>query len=332
MASREFLVPAENCDEDFGSHRFIPAVDYFAVKVLEMRLAKSKGWFTGRNPMLYVRTGFSYAGAHRQLPFVIGPPAPDERGAPAPLPADLVIRDITAAGWHPYRGRGLSMLVVLYSVPDDAQLTSLLAVVDKLVSAVKVVPGLGPYLAVVDAVQGGVAAIGGLRGTTPVLGWQREFDLNSLVPGMWVIAGRELEPSATYVRGRRLEYHGDGAGLDGADYVLLSIERNDTVPDAGDLPGISFLRELVNRYAGIRGEDSWELARAHLASLAQALLDSPDLTEAHAKELIQVYRRGADDRRAQILAATARGPVGATELDGGARQALAVLRGEATDV
>lgn len=332
MVSREFLVPAENCDENFGSHSFIPDVDYFAVKVLEMRLAKSKGWFTGRNPMLYVRTGFSYAGAQRQLPFVIGPPAPDASGAPAALPADLVIRDITAAGWHPYRGSGLSMLVVLYSVPDDAQLTSLLTVVDKLVSAVKVVPGLGPYLAVVDAVQGGVAALGGLKGTTPVLGWQREFALNALVPGMWVIAGRELEPGATYVSGRRLEYRGDGAGLDGTDYVLLSIERDDKVAGAGALPGISFLRELVNRYAGIGGEDSWELARAHLASLAQALLDSPDLTEAHAKELIRVYRRGAEDRRAQVLAATARGPLGTAELDDGARQALAVLRGQVNDV
>jgi hypothetical protein len=326
---RQFPVPRENCDEDIGQECLVADTDYFAVKVLEMRLARTRSWFIDRNPMLYVRTSFYYADELRHLPFVSGPPAAEDApGAPAALPARLVVQDVTAAGWHPYRGKGLSLIVALYSVPDDGQVTSMLAMIDRLVAAAKLVPGLGTYLAVVESVQQGVRIIGGQPGTKPVLGWQRSFDAGALTPGIWVIAGQDLEPSQAFVRGRRLEYGGTGRPPDGVDYVLVSIERCDDMDGAGNLPDIAFLRGLVNDYAAVPGDEAWDLARAHLASLALAVLKSPDLTRPHADRLLQAYREGAKQRRSSVLAAAARGGSRAPSLRPEASTALSLLRSD----
>ncbi|MET0765311.1 MAG: hypothetical protein ABWY29_10625 [Blastococcus sp.] len=327
MGVRQFLVPAENCDEDLGSSSLAENSDYFAVKVLEMRLAKTRSWFVDRNPMLYVRTSFLYGGEQRHLPFVLGPPAQDDAAAvPAALPADLVAQDVLAAGWHPYRGKGLALLVALYSVPDDSQLTAMLSMIDRLITAAKLVPGLGAYLTVVDAVQQGVTTIGGGSETKSVLGWQRSFDGAALRPGMWVLATKELEPRAAFVRHRRLVYGNTGAPPDGVDYVLLSIERTTSVDGAGDLPDIAFLRRLVNDYAGIPGDEAWDLARAHLASLATAVLNSPDLTHPQAESLVTAYRMGAKQRRVKVMEAAARSGSPSAPLPAEAGEALAMLR------
>jgi hypothetical protein len=320
-------VPSENCDEDLGSDALVENSDYFAVKVLEMRLAKTHSWFVDRNPMLYVRSSFLYGGEQRHLPFVVGPPAHDDaKEVPAGLPADLIAQDVLAAGWHPYRGKGLALLVALYSVPDDSQLTSMMAMIDRLITAAKLVPGLGTYLAVVEAVQQGVTTIGGGSGTRSVLAWQRSFDGAALRPGVWVVAGSELDPRATFVRQRHLVYGNSGAPPDGIDYVLLSIERAPTVDGAGDLPDIAFLRRLVNDYAGVPGDEAWDLARAHLASLAIAVLNSPDLTHPQAERLVDTYRTGAKQRRASVIAAAARGEARPADLPAEAGKALSMLR------
>jgi hypothetical protein len=285
---------------DWGAEQagepFRPNEHYFQVRVNELFLQYDRQWFSTYDPMVLIVSEFTYDKKDEAVPFVVGPSLLQDRGVE--VPAGMVFSDTRVAGLHPYRGGRLSLSVVLSRVQRQDYLKELLSVVENVAGALDFATALGSYVKIASAVLDGVESMFGLEGTSPLVGYRKEFDPDGgdvLAPGYFALVDApedEVAPETLWVRQHQL-HHGpnlaDAKPFRAADFVLYSLVQT---PRRGDLRTLPFfeLYERVERTALETSADGWKRAKADMASLWQSLILSPDLTDGQANELAATYR------------------------------------------
>jgi hypothetical protein len=269
---------------------------YFVVRVNELYLTYDRDWFVKYDPMVLVVTEFTYDDQEHAVPFVVGPSLLGQHGTEAP--AGMVFSDTRVAGIHPYRGGRLTLSVVLSRVQRENYATKLLEVVESTAGVLDFATALGVYVKVAGVVLDGVQALFGLdNGAQPLLGHRKEFEPDAgdtLAPGYFALIDvpeEQLDPGRLWVRDRQLrigETLETSSPFREADYVLYSILQADRRGDERLLPFYSIV-ERMRREATSRAKDDWELAKADMTYLWQALVLSPDLTGQQASDLRTHY-------------------------------------------
>jgi hypothetical protein len=158
---------------------------------------------------------------------------------------------------------------------------------------------LSTYIKISNVMLDGVEVLLGSQGNSSVIGFRKEFDPDAgdvLKPGYFAlidIPESELSLDDLWVRQRRLFY---GKNLDeakpfrNADYVLYSITQ---VLERSDLELLSFnelYKQMIKKAIKSTTKESWEVTKADMAVLNQAIRFSPDLTIMHANQLREKYK------------------------------------------
>jgi hypothetical protein len=210
------------------------------------------------------------------------------------VPEGMLFRDIRVAGVHPYRGGKLSLTVVLHQVPLKDGADQVLTVAEGAAGAIDFGTALLPYLKVARAVLGGVTSLLNL-GAAPVVGCRHEIDPDSgddFRPGFYALLRDQVDPSTLWVRDGRLLAGPDAAGaapVRSTDYVLYSVNQTAARSDVEALPFFAPLWNRVLHFANLPDDKSYETAKVNMATLSLELFQSPDLTRAHAEELVGRY-------------------------------------------
>lgn len=290
------MIPADHVEGQQAAPSFKPGEHYFQVRVNEMYLAFSRQWFAGFEPMVFVVSEFVYDKQREAIPFVVGPQMMEKYGQK--LPAGMIFSDTRVAGLHPYRGGRLTLSVVLYKVQSGNMARSMLRMIENAANVLDFSTALASYVKVADVVLDGVEALLDLGNSVPLIGLRKEFDPynEELKPSYFALINRQdnhLDTSKLWVKDRKLCY---GDSLQGAepfrqaDFVLYSITQTSSRSDLTTLPFYPQW-ERAQREALDPKEDSWLSAKANMATLAQSMLLSPDLTDMQAELLLTEWTK-----------------------------------------
>jgi hypothetical protein len=287
---------------------------YFAVRVNEMFLAQGRRWFTEYDPLVFVCTEFNYDGERIRVPFIVGPTMLDY--VKESIPAGFVFRNTRVAGLYPYRGERVAITVILYRVQRTNWARHLLGVMESAAGAIDFGSGLPAYLKVADAVLTGVESLLSLGGTVPVTGFRQEFDTHggdAFKPGYLAMlgpGGPAVPPASIWVKEHRLRRGPTPDATEEfrqSDYVLLSLASTEARSDVDTLPFYSMWQNVLSE-AMAPSEDAWELANKSFIGLSREIWFCPDLTEAHADQLVKHYEEQMIAKHDQAVQRAERGP------------------------
>ena len=318
---------------------FKPHEHYFQVRVNELFLTQQRKWFASIDPMVFVVSEFSYDRKPQEVPCIVGPGMMQKYASKLEkLPQGMLFRDTRVAGVHPYRGGRLSLTVVLCEMQVANHARQLLKVIENASAALDFSTALAAYVKVGSAVLDGFDALMGMGGVQPLAGLRREFDPDAnddFAPGFFaLINAPAVNPKTLWVRERQLMI-GDSLEVASpyrdADYVLYSVVRpkNDRRSDIEQLPFYA-LWDRVKSEANRSTEDNWKTAKVNMATLSLALVDSPDLTQPHADELIAEFRERSqvlhrNAKKTADMGAAAGQPVATARQDAARQRALSML-------
>ena len=278
-----------------GGKPLTPNEDYFQVRVNELYLTNSRKWLREIDPMVYVVSEFTYDGATRTVPFVVGPALIEQNKQDAP--AGAIIRNTRVAGLHPYRGGRITLSVMLCEVQRKNYGKEFLAVTEKVAGALDYSTMLSMYLKVAGVVIDGVQKLFGTGATVPLVALRKEMDPDAndaLAPAYFaLIDSPGVDMSQLWVReGQLLTGPSLEAALPyrAADYVLYSLVRpKDGKRNDLELLPFNSLWKRVEEEATKPTDDHYKSAKANMMSLYQTLTLSPDLTRPQAEFLADDY-------------------------------------------
>jgi hypothetical protein len=266
---------------------FRPDEHYFQVRINELFLSYQQEWFTRYDPLLLVISEFEYSGQQVALPVVVGPAALGRQVYKSAQGSRFV--NVRVAGWHPYRGGALAISLALCRVPREGHSRPLLRLIEQAAGALDFATAFAAYSQVAHVVLEGVETLLGAGLLTPLLGWRSVLHpaAGGCVPDYRAIIdmpAAHLHSGALHVRDGRLVMGATpmlAAPFCGADYVLYQLARGSQRSDIASLP-FSPLYEQIQQEAAHASAASWRRARARLFTLLGSLVQSPDLTPAHA--------------------------------------------------
>ncbi len=279
---------------------------YFVVRVHQAHLADPRKWFARYDPMLFALTEYDSDGAQQREPFLVGPSTFKTDGHPTP--AGMNFTDVRATEVRPYRGGAITVTMVLYQSKVSDVVRQLLSIAERCVA----LPGLsemaGPYVRYAEAGLDALESVLGLDDTVPLLGVLHGFDsLDGFGPGWYVLCqAGSLPADELWVRENRLCVGPDEQHLapaEAADFVLFSLGQTSNWDNATGQAEFQRLWRVVMNYANKPSPDSWDVAKAMMTSLADAVYASPDLIYdqadgmvAHYTDLMVALHRRALDR------------------------------------
>jgi hypothetical protein len=278
---------------------------YFVVRVHQAHLADPRKWFARYDPMLFALTEYESEGTQQREPFLVGPSTFQTEGRPTP--AGMNFTDVRATEIRPYRGGTITVTMVLYQSKVSDAVRQLLSIAERCVA----LPGLsemaGPYVRYAEAGLDALESVLGLDDTVPLLGVLHGFDsLDGFGPGWYVLCQSGSLPSGQlWVRENRLCTGPDEQHLapaDAADFVLFSLGQTSSWDGADGRAEFQRTWRTVMNYANKPGLDTWEVAKAMMTSLADAVYASPDLIQSQADSMVahytdlmvQLHRRALD--------------------------------------
>lgn len=330
-----------NENEEVGAP-FIADKDYFQVRVNDMYLPYDRLWFKKYDPMVVVVTEFNYGRDKQGVPYVVGPSLMEKYGYKAP--AGMVFSDTRVAGLHPFRGGELSLSIILCMVERDNYCQKLLQLVESAAGALDFSTVLSSYIKVASVVLGGIETLFGLGKTVPLIGSRRAFDQQTLKSGYFaLISTPDVDPNLLWVKDRQLcmgaslkeakslrqpRKGAEGEELPVPDFVLYSLTQRSDRDDLSTLPFYGEW-ERVRKEAMIpKDDDPWDNARLRMASLAQDMLLSPDLTEKHAEKLVNDFDQQMRILHKDAVRRAQRGELGVepSELESVRSRALEIMK------
>jgi hypothetical protein len=319
---------------------FKSEADYFQVIINEMYLTRERHWFDKIDPVVYVVSQFSYNGASQVVPVLVGPTLLKDKGIPESVAKGTIFRNTSVAGPFPYRGKGLTLAVVLCEARSDNPLKPLLSVIESTSAALGFSPVTGPYTKVAEALINGFGALVGSGGVVPLVGLRDSYGPSygtTFGPSYFaLIDAPDVAAERLWVRNHRLM---EGPSLAtateyrGADFVLYSIgcPKGNRRDDIDELPFSDLWKRVQKEAASPIEEPNYKNAKGLMATLFQEILLSPDLTEPQGDELVNKFQERMQDihKRAVKLGAMA----GAAEAaDDGATERLKRIRSAAVAI
>jgi hypothetical protein len=265
---------------------------YFVVRVHQAHLADPRKWFVRYDPMLLAVTEYNAEGTQQREPFLVGPSTFQTDGHPTP--AGMNFTDVRATEVRPYRGGTVSVTMVLYQNKVSDVVRKLLSIAERCVA----LPGLsetaGPYVKYAEAGLDALESVLGLDDTVPLLGALHGFDsLDGFGPGWYVLCqSGALALDQLWVRENRLYLGPDPEHLtpaDGGDFVLFSLGQTAAWDNADGQAEFQRIWRVVMNYANKASDESWDVAKAMMTSLADAVYASPDLIFSQAEAMVGHY-------------------------------------------
>jgi len=262
---------------------------YFFVGVSEMFLSYKRKWHQGFSPMLFSVCGFLYDGKEIEIPYVIGPSLLKENQMK--LPEGMLFLNTPVVGVHPWRGRDVSLSIILCRVKKTNYAKKLLNIVEKVSTSLNFSAALTNYTKIGHVLFDGIDALLGFEETSPVLGINNNYGQaagNNLRPGYCALINEEdLDKSKFWVKDKRLHF---GESLETAepyradDYVLYKIGVS---TERYDEDYLSYYDSYKDLYEFIKHQTDLdkkqkENFKSKLRVLAVDIMTCPDLTSQQA--------------------------------------------------
>jgi hypothetical protein len=300
---------------------------YFQVRVNELFLVNQRDWFTDFDPVVVANTEFLYERASVALPVVVGPSLIRDAKT---VPKGMIFTDTSVAGPHPYRGGPLKLTVILGKVVREDHARKLLGFVESATKIFDYATALGSYMKVATLILDGVEGLLGTGGDRMLIGLRTEIDPDAgdeLAAGYHVlIDASDVKAEHLWVRGHQLHYGRTEEGAEpfrDANYVLYSITRATDRTDTVKLPFYQQYEQSIGLAMQSSTDEQWKLAKASLATLAQTLRLSSDLTAPQADRLRELYKNEMLKERQKAVDISALSE--AIELDPQVREASKIL-------
>jgi hypothetical protein len=313
---------------DSESNQFTANEHYFQVRVNELFLVNQRDWFTVYDPIVVTSTEFLYGDKPVLLPFVVGPSM--MRNGGSAIPAGMRFTNTSVAGPHPYRGGALKLSLILGKLEREDYARKYLGWIENATKIFDYATALGSYMKVATLILDGVEAVLGTDGDKMLIGLRTEIDPDAgddLSAGYYaLIDAPGVKGSELWVVDHQL-YHGATAAqakqFRAANYVLYSITRAGDRTDVPQLPFYSQYQRVIELAMQSSTDAQWKVAKASMATLSQALRQSPDLTTPHGERLRERYTADmVEERQKAIDLSTLHYP---TKLDSEMRNALQIL-------
>lgn len=279
-------IPAARTDKP-QRDRFRRDAHYFEVTVNRIFLKYDRELWTTYAPMALVVSEFQYDGENIVVPFIVGPSLLEKSKVELP-DHSFVFHDTRVVGLHPYKGGGLTLTVILYKVKRTDTAKQLLKVVERMSSALDFSQVLSTYLKVAGVLIDTVSeVIGSDKDNKPLIGFRKQFAAgDDFAPGYFVVAdGSAPNPDQWCVFNKDLKTGTDeqsAAPYTDSNFVLFSIGQEAERDDYEKFPPFGDLWKQVKSEATRPKQESWEMAKAAMSTLYQAMVVSADLTEDHA--------------------------------------------------
>jgi hypothetical protein len=292
----QLTIPSDHIDQ--GSqmgNAFKPDTNYFQVRINEVFLSYDRKWFVDYDPMVFVVTEFTYDKQDQAVPFVVGPMMMQKYGQK--LPKGMIFADTKVSGLHPYRGGEMTLSVILSSIKVSDMARNVMQLVEGAASVLDFATALSSYVKVAGVVLDGVEQLMGLSDTIPLVGMRKGLDPSTgsgITPTYFVLINTPesaVDASQLWVKNNQL-FKGQSMAncvpFRDADYVLYSLTQAAVRDDITTLPFYP-LWEMVAQEATVAKDDTWQTAKANMASLFQSMALSPDLTLTQAQSLADDY-------------------------------------------
>lgn len=295
-------IPRNHIDENLNNELdwdFKKDQNYFQVMINEMFLENSREWFSQIDPLVYVVSEFVYNGKDEIVPFVVGPGMIKKLGIEDDKKRGIILRNTNASGLRPYRGKGLTLTIVLCQSSKNL-LRPLLNVIESVSGVLDFSPVLSPYTKIANVLMDGLDALFSTDGVAPLVGLRDSFGPNLNIPfrpGYFaLIDAPNIDPNTLWVKKRQL-YQGDSMESSQpfrqADFVLYSFSSpdDDNRDDTTTLP-FNDMWEKVKSEAATPVEDpDYKNAKILMINLYQNIVLSPDLTNSQADSLSEEYKQ-----------------------------------------
>jgi len=291
----DFFIKPENTDNPQRlATPFKSNEHYFMLQINEMFLSQDRQWFNKIMPLVYTSTEFKYKGIEDKIttPFVVGPSLLSTQIKDHAR--DMIFRDTSVAGWHPYRGEKIAFTVLLCKTTTDNLLLNTLGIIEK-VSGIFSANVSALVSKVVDISKVVVDGLNGIFNSKDVEGLallRREFDSTKsggFYPGYYLLLNKtidENEQQKFFVKDNRLYYGNDlntSKPYREEDYVLISIEQSKTRNDYSSFPFYKMYDTALEMASKrpLDDEKKDEISNQLLAMTA-AMSQSPDMVEEQA--------------------------------------------------
>jgi len=304
---------------------------YFIIRVNEMYLAKSRQWFSSIDPMVFFISEFNYNGEDIAVPYLIGPALIEKFGKG--IPEGMIFSNTPVAGFHPYKGGGMTLSVILYENTRKNYAKELLGVIENVSNAIGFSSALSQYLKIGDVILNGVERLIGLGNTNPLVGFQKNFNPKAgdkLSSQFFVLINEDennIERENLWVVNNQLF---EGEDMDHlkpfrkADFVLYSIM---ITPERDDINKISFYpqyKSMITSSMDSSTDLKWKATKAEMMNLAKEMRFHPDLSRKQYQILRSEYEAEMMQNHTEALMMNERG-AGKETADAEAKDIMKIL-------
>lgn len=295
---QSFFLPANKIDVRFNDAVIKEGHAYCRLWLVDMSLAWDVDWFKKRYPVVSTVVRFSYDNKSITIPSLIGPSGFKLSGQ-SPNNLDRVImHDYPLTPLFPFN-RGLVELEVgLFSMFASDPIEKFIEVMGDFTKLLPV-PELSSILSIVNPLHKGIDSILGTSDGELCLGYGQTFTGGNSQGGLNLQGGyfaailaesHELNPNQLCVKNRRLCLAENSAPLQGFNYMLFRIERQEH-QEWEDLEEIS---ELVYKAQDAANDRNFEMTKILLSIIKGKIMRSPDLTRTDKREMITKIKAELD--------------------------------------
>ena len=293
-------IPNDNTDDPEGlAGLFQPEQHYFTVRVNEMFLSEKRKWLKEIEPMVVCLTSYIYGEQEIDNPFIVGRNLVETKMQN--VPEGMIFNDTRVAGIHPFSGGRLVVSIALCQAVTKDYFANSMEFIEKVsgVLGENITSLIGNYVKIANVVIGGIDKLLDSKAVQPLFGFRQEFDRDAndqFSPGYFAMIDKsnaDWEVNKFFVKQNRLCY---GDSVDAAkafrqdEYVLFSVTRGDERSDIKLLPVYQSYKKILEQLkVNEVTQDLKNKIKDMLRVLNIEMQTSPDLTEPHAKKLIQKY-------------------------------------------
>ena len=271
---------------------------YFVVEINEMFLSEKVKWFREYTPVVYTTTCFQYGKTTVETPFVVGPTL--LQAQMKDLAKDLLLRNTTIAGWHPYAGGTITLTILLCKAVADDYINRTFRAIEKIsgVFGPASIAAMGSAINMSRVIVEGVNELVDSKGIEGIALFRKDFDPNKsegFYPGYYLLLDKmigEEEQKNFIVRDDQLFYIENGKTVPyrQTNYVLFSIQQHEARTDYEKFPFFQYFERAEEMAARKPLSDAKiQEIQDQLSALYIAMLQSPDLTESHANLLMDSF-------------------------------------------
>ena len=299
--TRLYIKPEQTDKDDAFFSSLIPNQHYFSVRINEVFLSYKREWLATYDPLVFTVAEFNYDGKKVTVPFAVGSSL--MQGKMEKVPEGMVFQDTRVAGLHPYAGGPMALSIVLCRVQQTNYLRKMVEIIESASATYTAAFAtvLTDYVKIAGVVLKGIEGLMGMEETQPLVGFRKEFDVDAgdeFKAGYYILLNSDkpdIDQSKLWVIGNSLRY-GDNAATAKEfredDYVLYSITASSSRFDEKALPFYEVWKSVASYATQLPqiDEKNWEIIRAKMFGLQDALRLSPDLTPKQATALFLQYK------------------------------------------